>query len=483
MLSNNELLNILDFGKVDSESESNLDTKFIKTLDFERFIEPDTSLILGAKGSGKSALFEMFSKYEDKCKELASEKINDVIIVTGTGFKDVSELTTDDMKKLMQNECDFDSIWKLYIAIKISMRLGKLNYYGEASLKEFLKQAGLMYDFRILPVLKNLWGLVIGTPPSGIKVEIKGVKVELGKNGSIDVEDLLSEIDDLMSQENKQCWILFDKIDELFSNNYDKRRSCIESLFRVYLEFTHKYKNIKLKIFLRNDIWSTLKFVNKDHLTDKMVELKWDKDNLMKLVLKRCCAIDEIRDYISVKSGISKNQILDNVNIETAFYTIFAKQVYSGQREAKVIDWMIDRITDGLGGKYPRELINFCNISKRNQLNNYNITNNDDFLISGSAIRNAYFEVSKIKCESYLSEFPDLSKHFERFAGCNQSSFTRQELIKLMKGLTPRGEEMVKALYEVGVLYPYKKKRANADKFDIPKLYRSGLGLIIRGRI
>lgn len=63
--SKDELLEALEFGSVDSESEKNLDSKFIRTKDFNDFLNPQKALILGAKGSGKSALFQMFSKYED----------------------------------------------------------------------------------------------------------------------------------------------------------------------------------------------------------------------------------------------------------------------------------------------------------------------------------------------------------------------------------------------------------------------------------
>ena len=106
-----ELLDALKFGNVDSESEENLDSKFIKTKDFNEFLNPQKALILGAKGSGKSALFQMFAKYEKTARELANIKENEVLIVTGTGFNDVKELKTDDFKKLLaQEDANFDSI-------------------------------------------------------------------------------------------------------------------------------------------------------------------------------------------------------------------------------------------------------------------------------------------------------------------------------------------------------------------------------------
>lgn len=88
----NELLDNLEFGNVDSESETDLDSKFIRTQDFNSFLNPQKALILGAKGSGKSALFQMFARYEESARKLSGLKKNKVLIVTGTGFNDIKEL-------------------------------------------------------------------------------------------------------------------------------------------------------------------------------------------------------------------------------------------------------------------------------------------------------------------------------------------------------------------------------------------------------
>ena len=247
-----ELLNALEFGSVDSESEEDLDAKFIRTEDFNSFLKPRNALILGAKGSGKSALFQMFAKYEDSARELANIRKEDVMIVTGTGFNDIKELQTDDFRKLLKEEdADFEHIWELYIAVKIAIKLGKEGFYTGDNLVEFYRQAGLIEDFRIFSVIKQLWSLVVGTPTQGIDIEVKGVKIKIGGKYSIDTQDILSEIEEVLEEEDMECWILFDKIDELFSNDYQKRKLCIESLFRTYLNFVNRFPKIKFKIFLR----------------------------------------------------------------------------------------------------------------------------------------------------------------------------------------------------------------------------------------
>lgn len=419
-----ELLSKLEFGNVDSESELDLDRKFIKTKDFEQFINPQKSLVLGAKGSGKSALFQMFSKYEQVAKKLAGLD-RKIIIVTGTGFNDLKELQTDDFRKLLRNEeADFNKIWELYIAVKIAIKIG-------------------------------------------------------GKY-SIDTQDLLGDINDVLEQECLDCWILFDKIDELFFDDYEKRKICIESLFRTYLSFVNRFPRIKFKIFLRNDIWSTLEFVNKSHLSDKSVVLSWDKKDLLIMLMRRCLNNEMVEEYVVNEIGLEKEELLLAPNLEETFYTIFARQVYKGKKEANMIDWLLQRITDGLGGKYPREFINFANYSKEAQEEIENFE--DNCLISGMAVKKAFSKVSEVKCDTYLSEFPKLRKHFDRFKGKDTARYSREEIFVLMDGLEPQGDDMLQELYETGMLEAKGGKAFADNLFEIPKLYRMGLGLVLRGR-
>ncbi len=208
-------------------------------------------------------------KPEEKAKELANFD-NKIIIVTGTGFNDLKELQTDDFTKLLKNaEADFNKIWELYIAVKIAIKLGKEGYYCGDNLVEFYRHAGIMEDFRILNILKQLWSIVVGTPIQGIDIDIKGVKIKIGGKYSIDLQELF-------------------------------------------------------------DFW------------------------------------------------------------------------YGSEK--------------------------------------------------------AFSKVSEVKCNTYLSEFPKLRKHFERFRGKDTARYRREEIFILMDGLEPRGDNMLQALYETGMLIKKKWK-------------------------
>lgn len=484
-MTKEQLLNSLEFGSVDSESEANLDKIFIQTENFDEFLNPNTALLLGCKGAGKSALFRLFSKYETSARNMAKNRIDDTYLVSGIGFKDVPEM--DDMQLLNQIESgtiSSEAAWKIYITYKLVYSLYE-NYKiicGRKS-RRVLQKVGSISDFRITALLRKLYGKFVGEPPRIEQIDFSNVSISLSEKNSISIYDLLSEINSYLQDQGKTTWLLLDKIDELFPGNTTVRKDCIEGLFLAYIDFVARYSNIKLKIFLRTDIWNTLSFVNKSHLTDKTTIITWKDESLKKLLVKRAVYSDRIKEFLSEKIGSSNLE----EHVDQCFDIIFPERVYTGQKEAKTISWMIERAKDGLGGVYPREIINFANLSVKEELLLCNHTeifdNSGKSLVSGVAIRNAFPNVSKIKVESYLSEFRLLSNHFKRFSGQQTAEYSQTEFFDLMAGLQPSGEDMIEQMHETGVIaYSTGLTYTPEARIIVPRLFRSGLGIITMGR-
>lgn len=480
-----DLLTNLSFGAVDSESEKDLDKVFIQTENFKEFLNPNIALLLGSKGAGKSALFRLFAKYEASARCMSAHAIDDVYIVAGIGFKDVPEM--DDMQLFNQIDSkavSAETAWKIYITYKIIFELyAKYEIICGKKCLSVLQKSNVVRDNRILGLFTQLYKKFVGDPPKISQIDFKNVSISLSQNSKVSIYELLDEINAYLLHNKKTVWLLLDKIDELFSSKAETRKECIEGLFLAYIDFVARYSSIKVKIFLRTDIWNTLSFVNKSHLTDKTAKIIWNTESLTELILKRAVANKVVNDYIMSTTHLQSWK--DDAN--RCFSLLFPDKVYPGPREAKTISWIIERSTDGLGGVYPREIINFCNFSVKEELKKgENLSQDMDptkSAISGTSIRNAFISVSDTKVHSYLSEFINLSKHFERFTGQTSAEFTQIGLAELMKGLHPEGEEMIKQLHETGVIaYTSGLVLIPDSKIIVPRLFRSGLGIITQGR-
>jgi hypothetical protein len=481
MTTPREALEALSFGSVDSESEADLDRKFLRTADFDSFLRPEIILIKGAKGSGKSALFELFTNFESAARTLAGHRLDDILIIRGTGFKDSKELTTDDMSRLQnQNGFDYERAWKLFIGLTIALQLDEKGIRSS-----LIRSVGKSHDYRILPILQRLWSMTLGGIPSLSKIAFPGGAIEFGGQAQrIHVSDLISDIDATLEKTGSSVWILFDKIDEIFPSDPAARKQALEGLFLCCLAMRSPKSRIHFKILLRTDLWNILNFTNKSHFVGKDILLSWSQTQLMSLMVKRASVNATVRYFLDGR--VPELRTRDSQELppdvqQKLFYTLFARKVYPGTREADVLGWIVERITDGLGSVYPREFITLGNIAGQNQ--RLAETTSEDGLIGGPSIRNAFTEVSDIRVATYLTEFPGLAAHFRRFNGQQTSLFSRQELIRLMDGLDPQGDEMIRRLYDVGILTPIPRgPGADASRFEIPRLYRTGLGLVLRGR-
>lgn len=484
-MTKEELLRNLNFGSVDSESEENLDKIFIQTENFQDFLNPTTALLLGSKGAGKSALYRLFTKYEESAKQMANHALDNIYLTSGIGFKDLPEM--DDIQllnKLEDRTISPEAAWKIYITYKIVYMLyDKYSVICGPKCRRVLQRIRVLKDSRLSALFERLFEKFVGEPPKVDKIDFKDISISLGRNSRVSVYDLLSEIDTYLQRNSKNVWFLIDKIDEMFSNKVETRKECIEGLFLAYIDFVSRYQNIRLKIFLRTDIWNTLSFVNKSHLTDKTATIVWNGDALKELLLKRAVYNPVIKNFLyRVRSCSDWKDDVDG-----CFNSLFPERVYPGTKEAKTMAWMIDRSTDGLGGVYPREIINFGNYATKEEIE-LNDSLSEEFqgeksLLSGLSIRNAFSSVSKVKVQSYLSEFTILNKHFERFSGLQSAEFSQPELIELMKGLHPEGEEMIRQLHETGVIaYSSGEILSKDTRISIPRLFRNGLGIITMGR-
>lgn len=482
-INNQEALEALNFGSVDAESEKDLSEKFLKTNDFRKFTDPNTSLILGPKGSGKSALFELITKYEYTARSWSGGALNNVIFAEATGFRDTSEIDTNTIEELRKNpDFGYPKLWELYFSIKLASKLSKSGIQTKGASSELLKQIGKERDYRILPLAKSLWQSLVGRVPKKINIPFIG-EINFGTTlSSVSTNEILQDINSELIKNNKEAWLIFDKIDEIFPMSTTSRIEALSHLMQISMECRKKYSNIKFKIFLRTDIWNHLKFTNKTHLLDKSITLKWDKQKLQALLVKRALTNGPFKLYAEkrLRTDINPENLNESIE-ESVFYLIFDRQVYSGPNESTSLNWMIERATDSLDGVYPREMIMYGNTARALQLKT---SAGIDSLITGKAVRDSYYEVSNARCDGYLSEFPAYSKHFEKFAGKTSAEFSRLELEEMFKTLTPTADEaIIELATNVGILKPTKNEHAaNADSYQVPRLYRFGLGITTKGR-
>jgi len=427
------------FGHRVAEDETDaLSTYFVETDHWQRLYRGDIDIVYGPKGSGKSALYSLLLS---KSTELFDRN---TLLVAGenprgsTAFRD---LATDPPA----SEREFVGLWKLYIASLVHSALAEFDIRNDSSkqleealarehlIKGTLSLAALLhavidYARRALRPQALEGGLDID-PITQLPKGFKG-KIIFSEPGTGAADPELKSVDSLLELANRalstakfSAWVLLDRLDVAFAEYMELENNALRALFRVYLDLL-ALSNVKLKIFLRTDIWNRITnegFREASHIT-RHVTISWNRSSLLNLVVRRALHNQSIRDAYGAGEDVARQDVTAQ---EKFFYRLCPDQVDVGSNKPNTVDWLLTRTRDGTKSNAPRELIHFLNSLRDVQVKRLEIGEPEpdgEILFARGSFKDALPEVSKVRLEQTLyAEYPGQKESIEKLRGAKTS--------------------------------------------------------------
>lgn len=508
IVDSTQALNALHFGRVDAETDYRLSQCFIGTEMLRQALLPQHSLFIGPKGSGKSALFRLLCNDLSMWKSLLPKGFETIYRVPATGLQSEKYLSGVDLDELSpQTSNDFRSFWLLYVGLKTATTLVedpkmqqivsvtqnprvKTHY---SALARVVRILGLVEASNSVEKLKQRIDSLIESPDAAMPLsgEVgKQLSVSFRNQTGIAIITLLDTIDGLLQETKCLSWILLDKLDLLFFDDMERLRTSITGLVQLLVEYSDRFKNIHFKVFLRRDIYRQLRIVNKSHLVSYTHEMRWRGPWLVKLLAARAVSDERVQKHCEsiVGERVDVERIINGSDdfVLKVFYSIFEERMGIIKKDGfgpATHEWILKRLVDGLGMSFPREIIHLGNVAvqKQRELIRTEGPLDGGRIIGAKALRKAFDAVSAYRCDTYLnSEFPHLAGHIDAFRGKETSIFGRDELYRSFEGLDPRGDDAIRAMHDIGLITPLGKNVDSALRFEVPLLYRSGLGIVER---
>lgn len=489
-----ELLKLSRFGeRVAEEEQDTLASYFVETDTWKQLLNGELDVIYGSKGSGKSALYSNLLRNSDAFTSkntilIAAEELRGDPV-----FRQV--LARDDIQ-----EEEFRGLWLIYIISLIGKEVNRFKEGNEivTAFVRKLENEGLLEGNGLRRILSNARDYVkdffgkirevgggievdpaTGTPKLTGNIIFHEPDRSLRKLGLISVFDLLDMAQEALSSLDLKVWIMFDRLDVAFSDNPENESIALRTLFRTYNDIRSK-ENIKLKIFIRDDIWKRITadtgFREGSHIT-KQVTIRWNDQDLLHLLTSRILDNEVFCSHF----GASKDEVLsDNSKQSEIFYSVFPEQVETG-RNPRTFNWMVGRVKDGLGVSAPRELIHLLNESRLSQIKQLETGTSEDSyseIIGRTALKDALVQVSNVRLnQTIYTEFPQLKPYIEKLKErkTEQDTTTLSRIFDL-----PRAEtiEVVKKLTDIGFFEERREAGVETPSYWTPFLYRDGLEMV-----
>lgn len=487
-----EVLISVNFGQRVAEDESDvLASYFVETDQWRRVYSGDVDVVYGPKGSGKSALYSLLLTRAD---DLFDRKILLAAAENPRGTPVFRDLVTDPPA----SEREFVGLWKLYFA---SLLHGIFAEYGipgtEATrLESALASEGLIRGkLSLQSLFRAVWdyarrairpqsleaGLEIPSSPPVVfkgKITFSEPSAEEVKAGLLSVDALLGLANGaLIANSGFVVWILLDRLDVAFADSTGLEQNALRALFRVYLDMLN-LSNIRLKIFLRTDIWNRLAaggFREASHITRHMT-IDWNRTSLLNLAVRRAIYNRALCEYYDITTD---TVLASSGSQESFFYRMCPQQVDVGPNKPTTFDWILGRTRDATSKNAPRELIHLLNCARSNQVRRLELGEaapEDRRLFVRAAFKDALPEVSKVRLEQTLyAEYPSVRELLEKLRGA-KTQHTLATLAGIWGISTEQAGAVVRELVEAGFFE--QRGSREAPQYRVPFLYREALDLI-----
>lgn len=361
----------LSFGQDVSEQDPNLSKYFIATDTYRKAKTGQKSVIIGPKGSGKSAILHALSELPEP-----DLRWHCIVITPETFATSVLQRFLHDSEATGEEQEAFASAWIFTILFEVFTRVcDKASGSSKKSLKrieQFLLSHAEYRDCdlftRFVQRLASIEKIKIG--PFEISVKTR----ELQRLYSL--EEVYSLIPDLRSALQEDVLVLIDELDQGWDNTEHSNRF-VASLMRAAIRVQSLDLRIRVIAFLRSEIFDIVKdsLDQLDKLRSGIEILRWDRNSLAGVLIRRV--------------AFSMNVTLEDVDL--AFINTIFPEAAGG---LSGFDYLLSRTT-----MRPREVLQFARLAHQKACESHSSA------ITRNALLRAEEEFSYWKVEHLCSEY------------------------------------------------------------------------------
>lgn len=364
----------IDWGNDSAEKDVHLLEYFVGSLAFQRVAEGRKSLVVGRKGSGKSALLkklhEHFVDQPDTYVITLTPKFNTIRIV----------LNDADLRNAFGEEIFFQHTWLRQIALDFLCAVGhqaKNNYCSGS--EEFARKIAKVQNCTSKDFVENISEVL-----NRVKLKVGnlgefGLAIETELNAITELDSLLHHLREL-TKGGAKFVVLIDDLD-LGWDNSDTANNLLLGLLSATNRLGAFGSAVNPIVFLREDVYTIL--LEKTQHADKyrdVERVRWSQEQLVEI-------LDARINFNRQRDGLYP--------IEEAFYSVFPATIGTANTD----NWLVERTLSR-----PRELIQFAR---------YYTESLDGEQPSDQKLKDAEPEYSNWKlndlCAEYSNQYPGLS--------------------------------------------------------------------------
>lgn len=449
----------LDFAGETAENQAleDLHRTFLSTADVDRALSLNTVVVIGRKGTGKTAVF----------RRLAEEPTA-IAVTSPSGLNTHQSWTPDadvytELEVMLRNlDLEWRQVWPALVGLAVNQ------------------------DLQNLP--QPHWvPEPIGTPAAGgayLKTDLlrDANSIFSHPQASLLVGEWLRRIDNSLHEDRV---LLFDALDTGFGNtekDRKRRNAGVAGLLTAVAEQGPQLHHLKFKVLLRDDIWREVKVPNKSHLNAQSAHLKWsNKTDYLRIAIKQAWRSEPFRRLVAIRLNKPDFDLETRVEywpeefVRSAWVVLVGERV-AGGRTTYTDNWVWSRLGDANHDHAPRTLAQIMTAAVDLE-RGYEAGNSyPRSIIRPRALVESLDHVSESALDALQrDEFPELEPLLVRLREVGSTPFDAEQL-------QSTSDDLVRFAVEIGLLEEMPGAGDKLDRFRVPELYRKALNMSRMGQ-
>lgn len=145
--------------------------------------------------------------------------------------------------------------------------------------------------------------------------------------------DALKDINNYLKKQVQKIWLLYDNLDQDLAEANNLRSDALIGLFKLVQEFDAKeLTNLRIKIFLREDIWERLIFDNRSHLRGRSIKLEWKRVDLLRFAYRQVIQSEKFKALVSQVVPIPDPDAATEETLVEALKILWGDRIRLGSR-------------------------------------------------------------------------------------------------------------------------------------------------------
>ncbi|GAT67787.1 chromosome partitioning protein ParA [Planomonospora sphaerica] len=458
-VSKSDILNQLDFSTGTAEHQESFFEDFVKTKMSVQAMDPRYPLVIGRKGTGKTAVFRwLFEKAESR----------PIPVVAPNAFRDRAPWSLGARgfsaveRRLGARNADWQTFWTCYTALAAALSLASEN----------ITPADSPFDLTLQDLTSK------GSRLDELDIVEAISKMIEDSEAALKASRWLRQMDDILKTEK---FLLFDGLDTGFGNDGESRKrreEAVTGLFTFLTEIESRLSKLAFKVLLRVDIWQQLRFENKSHLYGRSIQLLWrDQSDYFKTILKQAVRSEAFKRALGA-AGISSD--VDQWQEPEVFraWNLLVGERMKGGKTTFTRNWVWNRLADGQGDHGPRALSQLFHAAVDWEVREEVRSPYDRSYIRPRALVPSLESVSTEAVQSLHEEFPELDGLIHALETVGRTPLDPSEI----SGVDPEATGELDLALEVGLLAVHEGTVEEVRRYRVPDLYRHALGMSRRGQ-